>query len=137
MDAWREETEPVALGLLGLKPWEFDRCTVGEVELMITGARDRVEHLRDLLGWHALRTTEYPEGTQLDGVLGRAPFPVDPRWRKKPTDDDEDGAPDPYAEDLIDDARTIAQQYEQGGMAKTGRLTPEEFAKAQAESRAR
>jgi hypothetical protein len=137
VDAWIEETEPVALGLLGLKPWEFDRCTPGEVEAMLAGVAYRHELLWDILARHALRTGMWSQDARpsLSDVIGREPKPYDPRWQPKPSD--EDDAEERHEHDLVEDSMTLAREYESLGMAQTGRLTPEELARARDEARVR
>jgi len=46
---------------------------------MLHGAITRYELSRDLLAWHALRSTDYKAGTTLRDILGRAPLDLDPR----------------------------------------------------------
>lgn len=75
IDDWIEALEPVAYGLLALKPWEWRemlrRATVTEIRQVIDGALWREERFRDLLGWHSLQSGWHREGTTLKRLLGR------------------------------------------------------------------
>lgn len=100
---------------------------------MIDGAETRRELARDLLAWHALRSTpEYPRGATVRGVLGRAPAPLDPRWAKEraaTTTREESGA-----QLAMEQARSEAAV--KAGYGSMGQLSPEEAASLFAEAAA-
>ena len=69
--------------MLGLDARAWGRLTPREFEDMLDGAALRYELMRDLAGWHALRTGAFDKGTSLRDVLGREPLPLDPRAELK------------------------------------------------------
>lgn len=113
----------MAYGLLSLKPWEFGRCTVREVEQMLAGYALRRAHERDLLAWQAVylmrATGNYSKETILTErtLLGRDPLPLDPRWMG-----DRAELAEGWERDLAT-ARTEAQ----AGKGSIGRLSAEEL----------
>jgi len=90
---------------------------------MIAGYARRRDHEKDLLAWHALRTTEYKEGTLPAALLGREPLPLDPRWQ-----DPDESLTDAELEQLAeDDAEARLGTFRAAGYP-TGRVSPEEYA---------
>jgi len=138
VDVWIEKTKPVALGLLGLKPWEFDRCTVGEIEDMLAGYHERQERLWEILARHALSTGQYQKGTTLQQVVGRDLLPHDARWQDTKDEAEEavrHGTDEEWAAwEQEEAALERADQAKKGGLP-TGRMTPEELEEARRQAR--
>lgn len=129
-DAWLEQTEPVGFDLLRLMPWQWDRLlrrrSVVDVEAMIAS----VLHERRAQAALAIIANA---GTSAESTLAEAVdrYVRDPRFpRERPAERDLDA-------ELVEAAVAQARALEAAGFAKTGRLTPEELAEAQAGARAR
>ena len=85
----------MAYGLLGLKPWEFQRYTVREFEDAVAGAYMRHTHLVDIVMRHALATGQWSKPVSFRDLTGREqPLPLDPRAVPDAEAAEEDAAQD-------------------------------------------
>jgi hypothetical protein len=116
--------EPLAYGLLALRPQQFARLTVWEFSRMVEGALWREERQRDILAWHAANVmagfgakTKSGMAITARALLGRDPVPLIPPRPEPPPAKTYDATPTPKRAAPVDPIRARLEALAQQGLA--------------------